>query len=293
MAKKEENKKKKVKISKIIRMAYKETKRSSLLLYLILRFLVILCMVLQILNRNYSNALLCLVSLVLLLIPLFLQNTFAITLPNGLEISIYLFIFSSEILGEINNFYGLIPYWDLIMHTLNGFLAAAVGFSLISLLNENSHKFSLSPFYLCLVAFCFSMTIGVVWEFFEYSVDKFLVKDMQKDDIITRFASVSLNEKKENKRVVVDNIAKTIIYDKDGNELAVINGGYLDVGLKDTMGDLFVNFIGAIVFSIFGYISLKLQKAGFISNFIPTNEKRKIPKNVEEELNKIDILRKS
>lgn len=293
MAKKEENKKKKVKISKIIRMAYKETKRSSLLLYLILRFLVILCMVLQILNRNYSNALLCLVSLVLLLIPLFLQNTFAITLPNGLEISIYLFIFSSEILGEINNFYGLIPYWDLIMHTLNGFLAAAVGFSLINLLNENSHKFSLSPFYLCLVAFCFSMTIGVVWEFFEYSVDKFLVKDMQKDDIITRFASVSLNEKKENKRVVVDNIAKTIIYDKDGNELAVINGGYLDVGLKDTMGDLFVNFIGAIVFSIFGYISLKLQKAGFISNFIPTNEKRKIPKNVEEELNKIDILRKS
>lgn len=279
-------KRKKVKPIKIIKMAYKETKRSSLLCYLILRLLVIICMVLQIIKGNYSNALLCLFSLILLLVPMFIQEKLSITFPNGLEIAIYLFIFSSEILGEINNFYGLIPYWDMIMHTLNGFLAAAVGFSFIDLLNKNSHKVNLSPFYLCLVAFCFSMTIGVIWEFYEYSVDNILIKDMQKDELTKRISSVSLNKDKINEAVIVDNIDKTVLYDEKGNELAVIEGGYLDIGLKDTMGDLFVNFIGALIFSIFGYVNLKLQKEGFIDNFVPKEGKRKLPKSIEEELKK-------
>ena len=154
---------KRLKFNALIRDIYKETKRSSLLVYLVLRFLVIVCMVLQLLRGDINNALLCLLSLFLLVLPLFIQNKFAITLPNTLEIIIYLFIFSAEILGEINNFYHLIPYWDTILHTLNGFLATAVGFSLVDLLNKNSKKFNLSPVYLCLVAFCFSMTIGVLW----------------------------------------------------------------------------------------------------------------------------------
>ena len=157
-----------MKVQKLIKMAYKENKISSLAIYLILRFLVILCMILQLIRGDLNNALLCLLSLILLFAPLFIQNKFEITLPDGLEIAIYLFIFSAEILGEINNFYGIIPYWDTMLHTINGFLATAVGFSLVNLLNNNSTHINLSPFYLCLVAFCFSMTIGVLWEFFEY-----------------------------------------------------------------------------------------------------------------------------
>ena len=159
---------KRINVQKMIKMAYKETKRSSLAIYLILRFLVIVCMILQIIRGDLNNALLCLLSLVLLFAPLFIQNKYEITLPDGLEISIYLFIFSAEILGEINNFYGIIPHWDTCLHTINGFLATAVGFSLVDLLNKNSKDINLSPFYLCLVAFCFSMTIGILWEFFEY-----------------------------------------------------------------------------------------------------------------------------
>ena len=170
--------KKKINVQKLIKMAYKETKRSSLAIYLLLRFLVILCMILQILRGNLNNALLCLLSLILLFAPLFIQNKYEITLPDGLEISIYLFIFSSEILGEINNFYGIIPHWDTCLHTINGFLATAVGFSLVDLLNKNIKDINLSPFYLCLVAFSFSMTIGTLWEFFEYGGDKFLKFDM-------------------------------------------------------------------------------------------------------------------
>ena len=274
--------KKRINAQKMIKMAYKETKRSSLAIYLILRFLVVICMILQIIRGDLNNALLCLLSLVLLFAPLFIQNKYEITLPDSLEISIYLFIFSAEILGEINNFYGIIPHWDTCLHTINGFLATAVGFSLVDLLNKNSKDINLSPFYLCLVAFCFSMTIGILWEFFEYGGDKLMKFDMQKDTLITNISSVYLNPDNENKPVVVDNIGKTEIFDKDGKLLYVIEGGYLDIGLNDTMKDLFVNFIGALVFSFFAYIGLKNNKrSSVVKNFVPIKEKRKMAESVK------------
>ena len=278
-------KKKRLIISKLIKMAYKETKRSSLAIYLILRFLVIVCMVLQLLKGNINNALLCLLSLILLFAPLFIQNKFAITLPSGLEITIYFFIFAAEILGEINNFYGIIPYWDTILHTINGFLAAAVGFSLIDLLNKNSKNVNLSPFYLCLVAFCFSMTIGVLWEFFEYGSDKFFDLDMQKDTVVKKISSVTLNPSGKNKAIVVSSIGKTVIYDENGYILETIDGGYLDIGLNDTMKDLLVNFIGAVVFCSFAYLALiQNKKNNFIDKFIPTKEKRPMASSVIKEI---------
>ena len=274
--------KKRINAQKMIKMAYKETKRSSLAIYLILRFLVVICMILQIIRGDLNNALLCLLSLVLLFAPLFIQNKYEITLPDSLEISIYLFIFSAEILGEINNFYGIIPHWDTCLHTINGFLATAVGFSLVDLLNKNSKDINLSPFYLCLVAFCFSMTIGILWEFFEYGGDKLMKFDMQKDTLITNVSSVYLNPDNENKPVVVDNIGKTEIFDKDGKLLYVNDGGYLDIGLNDTMKDLFVNFIGALVFSFFAYIGLKNNKrSSVVKNFVPIKEKRKMAESVK------------
>lgn len=274
--------KKRINAQKMIKMAYKETKRSSLAIYLILRFLVVICMILQVIRGDLNNALLCLLSLVLLFVPLFIQNKYEITLPDSLEISIYLFIFSAEILGEINNFYGIIPHWDTCLHTINGFLATAVGFSLVDLLNKNSKDINLSPFYLCLVAFCFSMTIGILWEFFEYGGDKLVKFDMQKDTLITNISSVYLNPDNENKPVVVDNIGKTEIFDKDGKLLYVIDGGYLNIGLNDTMKDLFVNFIGALVFSFFAYIGLKNNKrSSVVKNFVPIKEKRKMAESVK------------
>ena len=274
-------KNKKINVQKAIKMTYKENKRSSLVIYLILRFLVIICMILQILRGDLNNALLCLLSLILLFAPLFIQNKFEITLPNDLEIAIYLFIFSAEILGEIDNFFGIIPYWDIILHTINGFLATAVGFSLVDLLNKNSKNINLSPFYLCLVAFCFSMTIGVLWEFFEYGCDKFLNVDMQKDTVIQKISSVALYPDGENMAVVVDDIGKTIIYDTNGDVLQVIDNGYLDIGLNDTIEDLFVNFIGAIVFSCFAFFDLKHNRSNsFINRFVPTKGNNKLIKSI-------------
>lgn len=268
---------------KSIKQAYQESKRSSLVVYAVLRVLVIVCMILQILKGNFENALLCLLSLVLLLVPFFIQKNFKITLPNTLEIIILLFIFSAEILGEIQNFYGIFPFWDTMLHTINGFLAAAVGFSLINLLNKNSEKFNLSPVYLCLVAFCFSMTIGVLWEFFEFASDKVLSIDMQKDRVVDKISSVELDPEKNNNPIVVKDIGYTIIYDKEGIELAKISNGYLDIGINDTMKDLIVNFIGAVVFSSLGYFYLISNgKNTFVTNFVPQKGSRKVfPKTLK------------
>ena len=243
-------------------------------------FYLLFCLILQIIRGEYNNAFLCILSLILFTIPFFIQRRFKIELPNLLETIIFFFIFSAEILGEINNFYGLIPYWDTMLHTINGFLAAGIGFGLVDLLNENSNKIKLSPVFLALVSFCFSMTIGVVWEFFEYGSDRFLNLDMQKDTIANKIATVELDPNKSNKVVVIDDIQYTEIYSKDENNnltSTVINNGYLDIGIDDTMDDLFVNFIGAFCFSILGYFYvINRHKYHFAGNFIPKKQKKQV-----------------
>ena len=149
----------------------KKEKRIKIAVYFILRLFVIISLIIQCIHGNWNNVFLFVVTLLLFTLPDFVSNRFNIALPTTLEILTYLFIYSAAILGEIQNFYGIFPFWDTMLHTINGFLCAAIGFSLVELLNKNSKKISLSPLYLCLVAFCFSMTIGVVWEFFEFGVD--------------------------------------------------------------------------------------------------------------------------
>lgn len=233
----------------------KKTKK-TLITYFVLRVLVIACMVAQSMNGNWENVLLCVLTLLLFTIPTIFSETLNITLPSTLETIVYIFIFATEILGEVQSFYTHVIYWDSILHTINGFICAAIGFSLIDLLNTNDNiHVNLSPIFVSIVAICFSMTIGVIWEFFEYSVDKLLLKDMQKDTIVKTISSVALDEKKENNPIVVDNIEKTIIYTKDKE--VVIEGGYLDLGINDTMKDLFVNFLGAITYSLIGFLYIK------------------------------------
>lgn len=260
---------------KKIKEFYKENKKSSFIWYLILRLLVIVCMVLQIIHRNYENVLLCLFTLILFTFPYFINKKLKITIPDTLEIIIYLFIFSAEILGEIQNFYATYPHWDTILHTLNGFLCAAIGFSLIDILNRiEKFQLNLSPVFVSLVAFSFSMTIGVLWEFFEYSVDGLLIKDMQKDELVEKVATVTLHPEGKNIPIVVDDIKYTIIYSGDELKETRIENGYLDIGLHDTMSDLFVNLIGAIIFSIFGYLYIvNRDRYKFIEGLIPKKQK--------------------
>ena len=244
--------------------------RNSFIVFYVLRVLVLVSLVRQIMLRNYEGAFFCILTIVLLYVPSWIQVKLHIELPPALEITILCFIFAAEILGEVNAFYVNVPHWDTMLHTLNGFLAAAVGFSMVLLLNDDERlTFDLSPFFLALVAFCFSMTIGVLWEFFEFGMDYFFHSDMQKDTIIHNLYTVALDTTRTNKVVAVKDIQDVVI---NGESLGL--GGYLDIGIIDTMKDLFVNFIGAVVFSVAGffYARSKGEKRTAAQSFVPSKK---------------------
>lgn len=247
---------------------YKEqikTNKLTFTIYVVLRALVILAMVMSCIRGDYENLFVCALSLVLFLVPAFVEKNFGIDLPCALEIIILLFIFAAEILGELDSYYIKVSYWDTMLHTINGFLCAAIGFALVDILNRNENvKFQLSPLFLAIVAFCFSMTIGVLWEFFEYFCDFYFKTDMQKDVWINTISSVTLGDG-TNKAVIIENIETVIV---NGQEIS--RNGYLEIGLYDTMKDLFVNFIGAFVFCIIGFFYVKSRGKGvFAKQFIP------------------------
>lgn len=247
------------------------------IVYFLLRFLVILTMITQFFNRNFENVFLCILTLILFLMPTMLERRLMVSLPNTLEIIILLFIFAAEILGEIQAFYTTFHGWDTVLHTLNGFLCAAIGFSLVDMLNRNQRfSLSLSPVFMGIVAFCFSMTIGVLWEFFECSMDVMLGFDMQKDTVVNAIHSVSMDPMNANRVFSVTNITDVIVVTADGSQVPLGLGGYLDIGLLDTMKDLWVNFIGAAVFSVIGYFYVKNRGNGILA-------KRFIPKVLQEE----------
>lgn len=247
--------------------------------YVILRILVILVMMVHILRGNFENVFMCILTLILFTIPIIIDRKLNIKLPNALETIILLFIFSAEILGEVQNFYGIFKHWDTILHTINGFLCAAIGFSLIDILNQSDKiKSKLSPIFVALVAFCFSMTIGVLWEFFEFGMDYTFNTDMQKDRILEQISSVNLNAEIKNTPVIIKNISRTIIYSQNNGEVeeTIIEGGYLDIGIVDTMKDLLVNFVGAVVFSIIGLLYIKdRDEYKFAESFIPKMKNKK------------------
>ena len=253
--------------------------------YLVLRLIVLGTLVSSIIRGEYESAFICLLVLALFMLPFFIQQNFGIELPSTLEIIILLFIFAAEILGELKCYFITFSHWDSMLHTTTGFLCAATGFALIDILNRNSRiKFQLSPIYVALTAFCFSMTVGVLWEFFEFGMDRLFLMDMQKDTVVQSITSVMLDPTNSNIPVTIDGITSVAV---NGQDLGF--DGYLDIGLYDTMKDLFVNFVGAVVFSTIGYFYIKHRGQGKLAKaFIPTitekeSETPSLPENPPED----------
>ena len=257
-------------MGKALKMELREHK-SSFLVYVTLRLAMVAVAVLQFWNGNYENVFLCILSLMLLVIPSAMQLTFQVELPPALEIFILLFIFAAEILGEIGEFYLRFPFWDAVLHTVNGFLCAAIGFSLVTLLNNNQKiVFNLSPVFMAIVAVSFSMTIGVIWEFFEFGMDQIFGLDMQKDTVVPVIRTVLLDPEGRNVPYVIDSITRVEV---NGRDLGL--GGYLDIGLIDTMQDLLVTFAGSLVFSVLGFFYVKSRgKGALVSRFVPRRKDR-------------------
>ena len=249
-------------------MQIKQDKRAYTV-YVLLSIAILSVIVRSAFLGRWENVFTGVLASVLLLIPPVIERSFHVELPTTLEILTYVFVFCAEILGEIGNFYVHFPFWDTMLHTFNGFMFAAFGFCLVDIFNKTKRfRFELSPIFLTLVAFCFSMTIGVLWEFFEFGADMLLHTDMQKDTFQTVINSVSLPNDLGEKVTHIKDIATTTIVTQGGEMITV--QGYLDIGLADTVKDLFVNLIGAIVFSVIGFFYVKRRGKGYIANqFIP------------------------
>lgn len=247
----------------------------------LLNIAVIVILVRSLMLSHFKEAFICLMTLCLFSVPSIVKRTFNVKLPETLEIIVLFFIFCAEILGELGNYYMSFPHWDIMLHSTWGFLCAALGFSLVDIINQNDKiKFNLSPIFVAVVAFCFSMTVGVLWEFFEFFADLFLGTDMQKDTIIHAVTSTMLDG--SGKVSTIKNIEETVI---NGN---IVIDGYLDIGLRDTMEDLLVNFIGAFVFSIIGYVYITHRNNAsrarkFAERFIPTLDEEEIERDRKRE----------
>lgn len=241
----------------------KRKSRATLITYAVIRLLIIAVIIRSITAGNSENVFTCLLSLFLLYLPSIIERKLEMRLPTALEITVVVFIFASEILGEIACFYVTVPFWDKAMHTVSGFIYAAVGYSMADILNRDHRiSFQLSPVFLAVVAFCFSMTIGALWEIFEFSVDTLFQKDMQKDTVLHEITSVALDPTRSNIPITISGIRDTVV---NGQSLGL--GGYLDIGLHDTMQDLIVNMIGALVFSVGGFFQQKRKKRSKMAEY--------------------------
>lgn len=245
----------------------------TIIIYSILNIITLIYTIIELLNKDIQNIILCIVTILLLSLPFIIEKKFKLIIPNILKISIFIYIFGTQILGEVNHFYVRVLYWDKYLHALHGFLGAGLSFSLIYLLNRKIAASNLSRFFIILTTFCISTTIGITWEVLEYSADNIFQVDSQNDVYINNISSMLLDPKKESKVIKIKDIEYTIIYDKDDNILTKFNG-YLDIGLHDTMIDIIVNSLGSITFCIIGYLYLtnnddnKNNKYKFIENFL-------------------------
>ncbi|MCI9303464.1 hypothetical protein [Clostridium sp.] len=167
----------------------------------------------------------CILGVVALLLPGMLEHKLKIEIPSNMLILYTIFLYSAIYLGEVKSFYYNVANWDNILHTFSGAMIGALGFSIVALLNKSEDvPMNLSPIFVALFSFCFAVTLGVIWEFYEFTFDGLLGLNMQK------FAL-------ENGTPLVGRAA-----------------------LTDTMVDLFVDAVGALIMSIIGYISLKYNK---------------------------------
>lgn len=245
--------------------------RGTWTVYIIVNLLVLAVLVRSVFGGQWENVFTCFLTIVLLMMPSIVARKLEMHLPTGLEITLIVFIFAAEILGELACFYVTVPFWDKALHTVSGFIYAAVGYSMVDILNRDSKtSFQMSPIFMAVVSFCFSMTIGAVWEIFEFSIDTLFTRDMQKDTVIHQITSVALDPTNSNIPITVSGIADVAV---NGQSLGL--GGYLDIGLIDTMQDLIVNLVGALVFSTIGFFQQKHRSKSIVAEmFVPTVEEK-------------------
>ncbi len=167
----------------------------------------------------------CLLGLVVFSLPSVVSRKWKFSIPNFIYVMYYLFLYCAIFLGEVLNFYYLVPHWDTILHFFSGAMLGALGFILVSWLNDSEKvRVSLTPAFIALFAFCFAVCCGAVWEIYEFTFDGLLGLNMQK--FITSEGEVLMGHS----------------------------------ALKDTMKDIIVDTLAALMIAVMGYARLKADQ---------------------------------
>ena len=210
----------------------------------LVRLALVIAFLFSIYQRDWINVFISVVTLFLTFVPYMFERRYKIDIPIEFEIVIVVFVFGSIFLGEVHSFYALFWWWDTILHTGSALAFGLIGFILMYTLYQGD-KFRANSFMLVLFSFCFAVSIGALWEIFEFSMDKLFGFNMQKN------------------------------------------------GLVDTMWDLIVDVLGAVVASAVGYLYLKRGHAPLLgkplNRFMRDNprffkKKKKVRNKVRDKL---------
>lgn len=167
----------------------------------------------------------CAFGLAVMFLPSMIERNWRIEIPGGMYVAYVVFLYAAIYLGEIRSFYYRVPNWDTILHGFSGLMLGSLGFAMVSLLNDSERvSIRLSPLFVSLFAFSFAVSLGVLWEVLEFSIDGVFGVNMQK-------------------------------FAEEGG--ARLSGR---AALADTMGDLIVDSLGALLTSAAGFFSLKHRK---------------------------------
>ncbi|MBN2198126.1 hypothetical protein JW698_02985 [Candidatus Wolfebacteria bacterium] len=176
-----------------------ELKKKFAIIINFLRITLAIAIITSIFYGNWSNLAIASLNLLLTFLPSWFKKKYNIYIPLDLEFAGIILIYASLYLGEIRSFYIRFWWWDVLLHFIYAIAFALIGFIILFLLFQ-TNKIKSSPFLIAVFSFCFSVTIGVLWELFEYFMDQTFGLNMQKSglrdtiwDLITNCAGAGLS----------------------------------------------------------------------------------------------------
>lgn len=186
--------------------------------------------------KRYSRLPLAVGTLLLVLLPAAMERVFHCRLC----LPVYIFALAYAVgpmLGQCWNFYYTISWWDKLLHIFGGVMFAIAGAYFFELLTKRKDNFLAGAIF----ALCFSVAVAAVWEFVEFGADRFLGMDMQDDMVFTNITSYLLGDG-IGVTGSIENIQSVIV---NGVPLPV--AGYIDIGLTDSMLDMMLESLGALI----------------------------------------------
>ena len=149
----------------------------------LVRISLIVSIVLGVFNLEWFIVFVSGMVFILTFLPGAFEKRYKINLPIEFAILTVLFIYASLFLGEAHSFYMRFFWWDIVLHFGSAVALGFVGFTILYVMNKSA-KIELGPAVLCVFAFCFAMTLGALWEIFEFAMDQIFLLNMQKSGLV-------------------------------------------------------------------------------------------------------------